>query len=145
MIAGSRRLPKGSAHRLLLGFVSALPPDAIVLIRGRASGQLGGFEYDLERLCRSAQLDWQVCTPWPIQSADDLPGQGERIGREGVLHRDRAMVELADVVLCFMAEDEVESDAFSGTRHLVESALSLEVPAFLYAVSDAGVRQVGAA
>lgn len=138
LIAGSRRLPRGHAARLLIRFLADLPDDAVVLVRGRAAGGMGPFEREVVTLCRAIHIAYQVCAPWPI--SDDDP----YIGREGVLQRDRTMVELADVVLAFVTADDMESKDFSGTRHLVETALNKDKSAFLYSISREGaVSQVG--
>lgn len=99
---------------------------------------MGPFEYEVVKLCQAIRIAYQVCAPWPI--SDDDP----YIGREGVLQRDRTMVELADVVLAFVTADDMESKDFSGTRHLVETALSKDKSVFMYELTKDGVRQVGA-
>jgi len=149
LIAGSRALPRQSAPRLLLNFVASLPDDALVLVRGRANGKQGDFERDVRALCRIAGLNVQVCAPWPTQKPSGYLEVNDEewwsvIGREGVLLRDRTMVDLADVVLAFIEDWQLERPEFSGTRHIVETAFARDKATFLYALNPEGkVRQIG--
>lgn len=143
VIAGSRSLPAGTAVRLLIRFVAALPKDSIILVRSRAAGSMGEFESDVVGLAKLARLPYQPCAPWPVVPEWDEHGDSY-IGREGVLLRDRTMVDVADVVLAFVTARELESEDHSGTRHLVEAAFARDKPVFLYEVDDEGnATQVG--
>ena len=148
LLAGSRSLPRGTAIRLLIRFVASLPDDAIILVRDRVGGAMGWFEREVVDLCKIARLAYQPCVAWPIVPREDIPDPDPEevyIGREGVLLRDRTMVDLADLVLAFVTEREMASAEHSGTRHIVEAAFARDKPVFLYEVDSHGnAEQVGA-
>jgi nucleoside 2-deoxyribosyltransferase len=113
----------------------------MVLLRSGLK-EIGPFEQEVLSVCRVARITTQLCTPWAIEgNAEDRPTY---IGREGVLHRDNTMVSLADLVLAFVTPDEIPSEMFSGTRHVVDAALAKDIPVFLYSVAkDGTVERVG--
>lgn len=133
-IAGSRRLPAGQAPRLLIRFLAALPEDALILLRKGAFTEPGHFERDVESLCSILRLDWEWIVPRPT---DETPG------RASVYFRDMEMVEQADLVLLFLAPDDVIM-GYSGTWHLLEKAFDINRPVYAYSVDERGnVERVG--
>jgi hypothetical protein len=133
-IAGSRRLPRGHAPRLLIRFLAALPEDAVILLR-RPMGSGGGrFEADVANLCGVLHLDVEWFQPEPT---DTTPG------RSSVYVRDITMVEKADLVILFIHPDEV-AGGYSGTMHLLDKALAANRPVYAYSVDDNGtIARVG--
>lgn len=128
-IAGSRRLPKGHAPRLLIRFLAALPEDAVILLRaplGRKN--TGRFEQDIETLCSILSLLWEWHEPAPTASTP---------GRASVYVRDIDMVEQADLVILFFAADEV-AEGYGGTQHLLDKALVANRPVYAYSVDEYG-------
>ncbi len=139
-IAGSRRLPKGQAPRLLIRFLAALPDDAVILMRrpkgdGSLAGSLPGpFEMDAQNLCGILHLAAEWFQPEPT---DHHPG------RASVYLRDIEMIEKADLVILFVHPDEVDT-GYSGTMHLLDKALDAARPCYAYSVSpDGKVARVG--
>jgi hypothetical protein len=140
IIAGSRRLPRGQAPRLLIRFLAALPDDAVILMRrprgdGSIAGSMPGpFEMDALNLCGILHLEVEWFSPEPT---DKHPG------RASVFLRDIDMMEKADLAILFVHEDEVET-GYSGTMHLMDKALDAGRPCYAYAVSKTGkVSRVG--
>jgi len=135
VIAGSRRLPRGQAPRLLIRFLAALPEDAIILMRRGMHGQVPGpFEFDVVGLCYVLHLDVEWLEPAPT---DRYPG------RSSVFIRDIEMVRKADLVILFVTPEEV-ADAYAGTMHLLDKAMDEDRPVYAYSVSQDGtVKRVG--
>ena len=134
-IAGSRRLPKGHAPRLLIRFLAALPEDAVILMRRPMGRGLGGkFEEDVLLLADILHLDVEWFQPAPT----DLTR-----GRSSVYVRDIDMVEKADLVILFFAADEV-AEGYGGTQHLLDKALAANRPVYAYSVDEFGtIERVG--
>jgi hypothetical protein len=133
-IAGSRRLPKGQAPRLLIRFLVALPEDAVILMRRPMVGAPGPFEQDVENLCGVLHLSVQFFKPEPTETTR---------GRSSVYLRDIEMIEHADLALVFFAADEV-ADGYSGTTHLLDKALAADRPVYAYAIDEDGhIERVG--
>jgi hypothetical protein len=126
-IAGSRRLPKGHAPRLLIRFLAALPEDAVVLLRSGIR-ETGRFEQDVETLCSLLSLGWLWFLPQPTPSTP---------GRASVYVRDIELVERADLVILFFAKGE-EAEGYSGTAHLLDKALAANRPVYAYSVDEDG-------
>ena len=136
VIAGSRRLPKGQAPRLLIRFLAALPEDAIILMRRPASidAMPGMFEIDVSGLASILHLDVEWFKPAPT---DRHPG------RASVFLRDIEMVRKADLVVLFVTPEEVE-EAYAGTMHLLDKAMDEDRPVYAYSVDREGViKRVG--
>jgi hypothetical protein len=134
VIAGSRRLPRGQAPRLLIRFLAALPEDAVILLRKGLYTEPGRFEQDVESLCSVLRLDWEWCQPEPSE---------ETPGRSSVYFRDIDMIERADLILLFFVPEEAESGN-SGTAHLMDKALDANRPVYAYAIDPEGkVERVG--
>ena len=129
-IAGSRRLPKGHAPRLLIRFLAALPEDAVVMLRRPASidAMPGMFEMDVSVLASVLQLDVEWVKPEPTDVTR---------GRSSVYVRDIDMVESADLVILFFAADEV-AEGYGGTQHLLDKALAANRPVYAYSVDEFG-------
>ena len=140
VIAGSRRLPKGHAPRLLIRFFAALPGDAIILMRRpRGDGSLAGampgaFELDVLNLCGILHLDVEWFQPEP----------GDKFrGRASVFIRDIEMVRKADLVILFVTPEEVEG-SYAGTMHLLDKAMDEDRPVYAYSVGQEGaVKRIG--
>jgi hypothetical protein len=135
-IAGSRRLPKGHAPRLLIRFLAALPEDAVVMLRRPASidAMPGMFEMDVSVLASVLQLDVEWVKPEPTDVTR---------GRSSVYVRDIDMVESADLVILFFAADEV-AEGYGGTQHLLDKALAANRPVYAYSVDEFGtIERVG--
>jgi hypothetical protein len=135
VIAGSRRLPRGQAPRLLIRFLAALPEDAIILMRRGMHGQVPGpFEFDVAQLCHILHLKNVWFEPEPT---DRYPG------RASVFMRDIDMVRNAELVILFVTPEEVE-DVYAGTMHLLDKALDEQRPVYAYSVDQDGkVKRVG--
>lgn len=134
VIAGSRRLPKGQAPRLLIRFLAALPEDAVILLRGPMAKPPGTFEEDVSHLCNVLHLGVGWCRPLPTETAQ---------GRASVYLRDIEMIETADLVLLFFAPEEA-TDGYSGTAHMLDKCLDAARPVYAYAVAEDGaVTRVG--
>jgi hypothetical protein len=139
-IAGSRRLPKGQAPRLLIRFLAALPDDTVILMRrprgdGSLAGSLpGAFEMDVQNLCGILHLRAEWFQPEPT---DRHPG------RASVFLRDIEMIRKADLVILFVTPEEVEV-AYAGTMHLLDKAMDENRPVYAYSVDHEGkISRVG--
>jgi len=128
VIAGSRRLPRGQAPRLLIRFLAALSDDDRVMVRKGATTQMGRFEADVVNLCEVLHLDWDYWTPQPSE---------KNPGRVSVFIRDIEMIDKADLVLLFITPEEAES-GYSGTMHLMDKALDAGRPVYAYSVYERG-------
>ena len=136
VIAGSHRLPKGQAPRLLIRFLATLPEDAIILMRRPASldAMPGMFEIDVSGLASILHLDVEWFAPAPT---DRFPG------RSSVFLRDIEMVRKADLVILFVTPEEVEA-VYAGTMHLLDKAMDENRPVYAYSVDHEGkVSRVG--
>jgi hypothetical protein len=141
-IAGSRRLPKGHAPRLLIRFLAALPEDAVILLRRPMGHRLaagepvmpGIFEVDVLVLADALRLATEWFEPQPTPTTP---------GRSSVYVRDIDMVEKADLVILFFAADEV-AEGYGGTAHLLDKALAANRPVYAYSVDEYGtIERVG--
>jgi hypothetical protein len=134
-IAGSRRLPKGHAPRLLIRFLAALPEDAVILMRrGMKADFPTLFEGDISGLADILHLDVEWFRPAPTDVTR---------GRSSVYVRDIDMVEKADLVILFFAADEV-AEGYGGTQHLLDKALAANRPVYAYSVDEFGyIERVG--
>jgi nucleoside 2-deoxyribosyltransferase len=134
-IAGSRRLPKGHAPRLLIRFLAALPEDAVILLRrGMKAEYPSLFEGDISELADILHLDVE----WFIPAPTDITR-----GRSSVYVRDIDMIEKADLVVLFFAADEV-AEGYGGTQHLLDKALAANRPVYAYSVDEYGtIERVG--
>lgn len=134
VIAGSRRLPRGQAPRLLITFLASLADEDIVLVRTRMSGETGPFERDVMSLCGILEIPVHGYSPEPTPATP---------GRASVYLRDIEMISKADLILLFFTPDEAV-EGYSGTAHLMEKALDADRPVYAYAVADDGtVSRVG--
>jgi len=135
VIAGSHRLPKGQAPRLLIRFLATLPEDAMILMRRSMWGGVRGpFEVDVDDLCTILHMDVEWFEPTPT---DRHPG------RASVFLRDIEMVRKADLVILFVTPEEVEA-AYAGTMHLLDKAMDENRPVYAYSVDHEGkVSRVG--
>ena len=132
VIAGSRRLPKGQAPRLLLHLLASLTPDEgeelnTVALRSGLK-RMGQFESDVRNLCEVLHLDWGY---WKPEPDDDHPG------RASVFIRDIEMVDAADLVILFFTPVDAE-DGYSGTFHLLDKCLDTGKPVHAYTVDSMG-------
>lgn len=129
IIAGSRRLPRGQAPRLLLHLLGALAKEEgnHVLLRSGLK-YMGEFERDVMHLCEILHLDWTYRKPAPTPEAP---------GRASVYVRDIEMVEQADLAILFFTPDDAE-EGYSGTFHLLDKCLDVGRPVHAYTVDDAG-------
>ena len=128
VIAGSRRLPRGHAPRLLIRFLAALPEDAVILLRRGMHGPAGLFESDVSNMAGVLNLDFEWFQPEPT---------GITRGRASVYTRDITMVEKSDLVILFFAADEV-AEGYGGTQHLLDKALDANRPVYAYSVDEFG-------
>jgi len=128
IIAGSRRLPRGEAPRLLISILSALFDVDTVLLRGRASMTAGQFERDIANLCDFLSQPFEWCRPEPSE---------ENPGRVSVYIRDMEMVEQCDLAILFFSPGDAE-DGYSGTYHLLDKCLDIGRPVHAYTVNDKG-------
>lgn len=141
VIAGSRALPTGQAPRLLITFLSALPPDSTILLRRGVFTGPNLFEAQVEWLADLLGLKLEWRQPVPVKQV--APVQQEVLGREATWDRDVAMCAEADLVLCFFPASQI-GDMTSGTVALVEKAVGVDVPVYAYALDGtAGVLRVG--
>ena len=131
-VGGSRKLPRGSAQRFLVRFLIAFAdeyePDATVLVRAAASGEMQEFEAAIAGMCRAIALPVETRSPKPAETP----------GRASVFRRDIELVNEADLVLLFFAEEDAEG-GYSGTYHLFEKALDDERPVYAWVVDAEGV------
>jgi hypothetical protein len=127
VLAGSRRLPSGTAPRALLHFLIRLPTDTQLLIRRAATGVLGPFERDVEVVADILGLHLEYRQPNPAETP----------GRASVFARDIEMVAEADLILVFLSPEDAES-GYSGTYHLFEKALDDQRPVYGWLVYDDG-------
>lgn len=132
VLAGSRKLPAGTAPRALLHFLLRLPPDCVVLLRGPLSGHSGGFETDVEMLCRMLAIDCEFRRPNTVSTP----------GRASVFARDIEMVAEADLVMVFLSAEDAES-GYSGTYHLFEKALDDQRPVYGWLADENGTSRWG--
>lgn len=126
VLAGSRRLPRGSAPGLLLRFLYGLPMESKVLLRHPVTGDPGDFETMADILCASVGLDSEWRYPKPTK---------EVRGRRAVWARDTEMLAEADLCLCFYDVGQI-GDEGSGTVALVDKAMALDVPVYAYALTE---------
>jgi hypothetical protein len=127
VIAGSRRLPAGTAPRALLHFLLRLPTDTSLLVRRAATGVLGPFEHDVEVVADILGLHLEYRQPNTSQTP----------GRASVFARDIEMVAEADLVVVMLSEEDAAS-GYSGTYHLFEKALDNQRPVYGWLVQDNG-------
>lgn len=133
-IAGSRRLPRGQAPRLLIRCLATLSDDSTVFLRSPVSSPPGTFEQDVANLCAILGLRHE----WVIPDITDTTR-----GRASVYLRDITLVDKVDLVLLFFTPSEAH-DGYSGTAHLLEKALDAARPVYAYTVADDGaVERVG--
>ena len=133
-IAGSRRLPKGQAPRLLIRTLVEVAGDSTVWLRSPMTGIPGTFEQDVANLCAilGITIHWSVPEP-----------TAETPGRASVYLRDIDIIEKVDVVLLFVTPDEAV-EGFSGTMHMLEKSLDAGRPTYVYSVGEDGkVERVG--
>ena len=135
VIAGSHRLPKGQAPRLLIRVLATLPEDATILMRrSMRDGVRGPFEVDVDDLCTILHMNVEWFEPAPT---DRHPG------RASVFLRDIEMVRKADLVILFVTPDEVEN-GYAGTMHLMDKAMDENRPVYAYSVDHEGkISRVG--
>ena len=127
VLAGSRRLPPGTAPRALLHFLLHLPDNTTLLVRRAATGVLGPFERDVEVVADILGMHLEY----------RQPNTAETPGRASVFARDIEMVADADFILVFMSVEDSES-GYSGTYHLFEKALDDQRPVYGWVVNDEG-------
>lgn len=134
VIAGSRRLGRGQAPRLLVMFLDSLFDVDLVLLRSPMTDPPGPFEQDVAYLCDMFGLKYEWIRPEPTA---DTPG------RTSVYVRDMVMAEKADLMLLFFMADEAV-EGYSGTSHLLYKALAADRPVYAYALDEQGkVTRVG--
>lgn len=134
VIAGSRRLPRGHAPRLLIRFLAALPDDAVILMRSPMGKRPGIFESDVSALASILHMPVEWFEPVPTSMTP---------GRASVYRRDIEMIESSDLVILFFAHDEV-AEGYGGTQHLLDKALDIDRPVYAYGVDEYGsVDRVG--
>lgn len=126
IIAGSRRLPKGEAPRLLIRFLAELEPDTTVFLRRGQKTQAGDFELAVAALCEILNLEYEWREPIP---SEDHPG------RASVFRRDIEMVEDCDFAVLFFTTQEHE-EGYSGTFHLLDKCLDVGRPVHAYTVGQ---------
>lgn len=131
VIAGSRRLPRGQAPRLLLHLLASLSQakgeGSLVFLRSGLK-RMGTFEEDVMHLCEILHIPWAPVRPEP----DD-----KHPGRASVYIRDIELVDTADLVILFFTPEDAE-DGYSGTYHLLDKCLDTGKPVHAYTVSQAG-------
>ncbi len=133
VVAGSRRLPRGLAPRLLVQFMVALDADDVILLRRAKSGRAGPFESDVAMLASILHLEVEWRIPEPTRRT---------VGRAATYTRDFAAVEHSDLVLLFIVAPEVMGH--SGTGHLQDAALQADRPVYSYSVGlDGTVERIG--
>ena len=124
-IAGSHRLPRGYASRLLILFLAGLPEDTTILLRCGYTTGYGPFEREVAQLAKALGFDVTPCMPEPGH------------GREGTFARDIEMVGKSSLVLTFVLPEEAGTGG-TGTEHVVEKALDQRVPVYTYTVDESG-------
>jgi hypothetical protein len=136
IIAGSRRLPKGQAPRLLLHLLASLrgalsfdeTRDMVLLRHPKGVNPPGGFEMDVFNLCSILYIHAMWCRPQPSP---------ENPGRTSVFIRDIEMVDRADLAILFFTPADA-LDGYSGTYHLLDKCLDVGRPVHAYTVDDDG-------
>jgi len=128
-IAGSRRLPRGQAPRLLIRFLDNLEEGDRVIVRTPKHGPPGPFEHDVMALCEILDITVETMSPAPTITTP---------GRASVYFRDIEMVEHADLVLLFFTPEEAV-EGYSGTAHLMDKALDADRPVYAYTVGADGL------
>lgn len=124
-LAGSHRLPAGTAPRALLHVLLRLPTDCLVLLRAPVSGHCGPFEADVAVVCDILGIAYEYRRPDVVQTP----------GRASVFARDIEMVAESDLVLVYLSPEDAET-GYSGTYHLFEKALEDERPVYGWLVGD---------
>lgn len=121
---------------MLIRFLGGLPEDAVILLRRPYKRETppGAFERDVSALCDALNIPVEWVAPEPTIMSP---------GRVSVYRRDIEMVAKADLVLLFFtAKDAVTG--YSGTTHLMDSALDQDRPVYAYQVDEQGaVSRVG--
>lgn len=130
-VGGSRKLPRGSASRLLVRFLAQLPPDAQILLRRGVYTQPGPFEQEVAELCDFLQLEVAWCEPKLDEKVT---------GRGAVFVRDMNMAADADLVLAFIDVNAPDYET-SGTAHLMEKAFEADRPVYGYHVDEDGTAE----
>lgn len=127
VVAGSHKLPRGLAPRILLRFLLKLHEDSTIILRKGRASEPGAFEKDVHELCDRLMLR----TEW------FQPDTQSTHGRASVFLRDIEMVASADLVVLFIAHDDMES-GYSGTFHLWDKSLDEHKPVYAWSVAADG-------
>lgn len=127
-IGGSRKLPPGSAVKVLGVFVARLvrEDDVEILLRKGINTEPGEFEQDIAELAELVGLK----VSWREPQITD-----KHRGRASVFIRDMDMAAEADLVVAVV---EPGFDEYSGTAHFMEKAIEADRPVYGY-VWDASV------
>lgn len=138
VIAGSRAIPPGKVGRLIVGFLDALPPRTVVLLRRGAVTEPGQFEQMTAMVCEliGVTVEWRRVETVVLD--DEIP----KIGRQLVFDRDLQMVADSELVVCFTTIEQAY-DMESGTTALAQKALDAEVPVYHFALGKHGLVIVG--
>lgn len=134
-IAGSRAIPPGKVGRLIVGFLDALPPRTVVLLREGKWTEPGEFEQMTAMVCELIGVEVQ----WRRVEIDMEAGL---VGRKAVFDRDLQMVTESELVVCFTTLEQAY-DMESGTTALAQKALDAEVPVYHFALGKHGLVIVG--
>ena len=138
-ICGSRKLRDGSAPRLLVKTIVALPEDSLVLVRAGMMYGMGPFERDVTKMCGLLGLRVEprvpretTGSPWPEEIQEPQDTMADRHpsnprGRQLTFRRDLEMIDDADLVLLFVDEAEMGNQN-SGTVMMVGKALEADGP-----------------
>jgi hypothetical protein len=133
-IGGSRKLPDGTAKRVLADFIENIGKDVLIMVRSPMSRPPGAFEDQTAVMAITKGLKVEYRRPKPT---DAHPG------RASVYLRDYDMVQDADLVVLFFTPDDAVS-GYSGTAHLLDKALDAGVPVTAWMVyEDGSVVRIG--
>jgi hypothetical protein len=134
-IAGSRKLDRGLAPRLLVRFLAGIPPASTIVLRRGIYTAPNGFELQVAEICGLMGLVYVWMSPEIT---------GTKAGREAVFARDLRMIDEADLILCFYTEEQAENDE-SGTQALAMKAMEHDRIVYAYAIDyePVTVRRIG--
>lgn len=127
VVVASRKVDPAVAVAYALPEVAKMPPESTIFLRKPTAKAAHRFELAMA----VGAINMGVGVRWWS------PGPG---GRSATFLRDVSMVEAADGVLAYFAED---SEMGGGTGHVVDKALDQNKPCRAYSVVDGRLKWVG--
>lgn len=112
---------------MLLDFLANQPKDTVILLRRGNKAPPGPFE---EVVMKFASMMW-LEVEWVRPDPEDGPG--------AVFLRDVEMASRSDLVLCFFDTTQMSG----GTAHVVEAAMSKEVPVYAWGFDGSSFKRIG--